>query len=210
VGGLLDLASRVLEQLGYAGLALLMALETIFPPIPSEVVLPVAGVLVAQGRMGFLPALLAATLGAVAGALVLYALARRIGERRVRAWVAAHGRWVLLRPNDLDKGQAWFRRHGDSAVVLARLIPGARSLVSIPAGLAGMSLPRFALLTALGSLAWNAALLGAGVALDHAVERIQGASLAVEVGIGLVALALVVRFAWGRLRHPPREQRSEA
>ena len=169
---------------GYAGLAAVMAVETVFPPIPSELVLPLAGFQVAKGTLGFVPALAASTLGAVLGALVLYAIARVGGRRAV---LRLH---PLLRitARDLDRADRWFDRRAVPIVALGRLVPGLRSLVSVPAGLSEMPLPAFVAATAAGALVWNSALLGAGVLLGAHYHRVEG-----YVGpVGTVVLAAVV------------------
>lgn len=193
VGDLLSWVLGLVELLGYPGLAVVVALENVFPPIPSEAVLPLAGFLVGQGRMTFVGAALAATAGSVAGALVLYSLGAVYGEQRVRGLVRRYGCWLGIAERDLDRAQGWFRDHGGSAVFFGRLAPLVRSLVSVPAGVARMPLGAFVLYTALGSGLWNAALIGAGWLFGAnwwLVERYQKA-----FGT-MVAMALVVLAVW--------------
>jgi membrane protein DedA with SNARE-associated domain len=175
---------------GYPALGGLILAENLFPPIPSELILPLAGYYVGQGEMAFALAVLAATLGSVAGALILYAIAR-FGGRRV---VLKYGRVLRIRERELDKGDAWFDRHGAPTVLFGRLIPGARSLVSIPAGLSEMAVLKFTALTTLGSAAWNCALIGAGWALGEHYDQVGGIvgpiSSAVIV-VGVLALAVL-------------------
>lgn len=152
----------IIDALGYVGLALIVALENVFPPIPSELILPLAGFLSAQGRMTFAGAVVASTVGSVVGALALYALGAWLGERRVRALVRDHGRWLMISEEDLDKAEDWFNRHGRTAVLIGRLVPLVRSLISIPAGVAGMPLGAFIAYTTLGSGIWNVLLIGGG------------------------------------------------
>jgi membrane protein DedA with SNARE-associated domain len=173
LGDALGWVTGLIEAFGYPGLAVVLALESVFPPIPSEAVLPLAGFLVGQGRMGFVGAVIAATVGAVVGALILYWLGAALGERRVRALVERHGRWLFLSTEDLDRAQDWFDRHGGAAVFIGRLAPLVRSLVSVPAGVARMPLPAFVAYTALGSALWNTVLIGAGWALGESWGVVQ-------------------------------------
>lgn len=185
----------VIDALGYAGLAGLMLLECVFPPVPSEAILPFVGFAVGEGRMSFPLAIAAATAGSLAGNLILYAAARRGGVAMLRR----HGERVGATPERLERLERWFDRWGAATVLGCRAIPFVRSTVSLPAGLARYSLPRFLLLTTIGSAAWNAALIGLGWALDdqwHAVEdRMSGASYAVValLAAGAVVMALVSR-----------------
>ncbi len=151
-------------------MGLLTLLETVFPPIPSEVVLPLAGFLSEQEQMS-LPAVLAAsTAGSVAGALVLYWLGWHLGEERATRLLA---RLPLLNHDDIDRAAGWFRRHGRRAVFVGRLVPGVRSLISLPAGAEHMPMLRFVALTTAGSALWNGLLLGAGTALGAHWNQVQ-------------------------------------
>lgn len=184
----------VIEALGYLGLALLLIAENLFPPIPSEVVLPLAGFLVGRGDLSLWGALMAATFGSVAGALILYGMGRWGG----RPLVLRYGKWLRVDEKGLRTAEGWFRRYGDWVVLFARVVPVARSIVSIPAGTMEMPIIRFTILTTLGSAVWNAILIGAGVVLGanwHAVEGWIGSySNAVLVAVaGAVALFLVLR-----------------
>ena len=184
-----------MRTIGELGVALLVLVETVVPPIPSEVVLPFAGALAADGRFTFVSVLVAATVGSVLGAWVLYEAARRVGEERVTRWLAAV---PLVEREDVERGSAWFRRWGSSAVLVGRLVPGVRSLVSVPAGAQAMPRARFLVLTTIGSTTWNAVLVGAGFALGRrwtVVERWTG-WLDVALVVGLVVL--VARLAYRR------------
>ena len=162
-------ALDVLSALGYLGLALLLVAENLFPPIPSEVVLPLAGFLVGQGELNLWGALVAATTGSLLGAVILYSLGRWGGRRLV----LRYGTWLRVDKESLDRAEGWFRHYGDALVLFARVVPVARSIVSIPAGTAKMPLVRFAVLTAVGSAIWNALLIGAGVFLGANWEIVQ-------------------------------------
>jgi membrane protein DedA with SNARE-associated domain len=165
-----DWIFQVISTLGYLGLALLLVAENLFPPIPSEVVLPLAGFVVGRGDLGFLQALLASTAGSVVGALILYALGRYGG----RGLVLRYGSWLRVSATELERAEGWFRRYGGWVVLGARVVPFARSIVSIPAGTMQMPLIRFTVLTALGSGVWNVLLIGAGVSLGANWTRISG------------------------------------
>jgi len=181
-----EVVRSIITGMGYGGLAILVAVENLFPPIPSEVILPLAGFYVGRGDFSFLPALLSSTAGSVAGALVLYELARRGGRRGI---LRAH-KVLRVDEDDLQRLDEGFRRHGVLWVAGARLVPGLRSAVSVPAGLSRMPLLTFTLLTALGSAAWNAALIGAGFALGSQYE-VVGDYLGPVGGIVLAVAAVV-------------------
>lgn len=190
----------VIEALGYPGLTILVALESVFPPIPSEIILPLAGFLTGQGRFSFLLVLIATTLGSLAGALALYGIGAAIGPRRTRRFVERFGPLALLTPDDLTRAETWFDRYGPIAVFTGRLVPIVRSLVSIPAGYRRMPLGRFVLLTAVGSALWNGVLVGLGWIFGenwHVVEEYVGW---LQYAVIAAALILVARFVWTRLR----------
>jgi len=195
-----DLAHDALVGAGYAGLIAIMIVENLFPPIPSEIVLPLAGYEVARGELTYAGTVAAATLGSLVGALLLYALGRWGGRPAIARW----GRLLRIGPDELARAESWFGRWGDWVVLGARLVPGARSVVSIPAGTMQMPVWRFAALTTLGSLAWNAVLIGAGWALGDNWDAISGwiggASKVVLVAaaVGVAGLLLARRVRRGR------------
>ncbi len=185
---------------GGVALALVMLAENVFPPIPSEAVLPFAGFLVEQGELTFAVALSAATLGSTVGAVVLYTAGRWGG----RALLLRHGHLFRLSRRDLDRADDWFDRHGPKVVFVARMVPLFRSVVSVPAGTSEMPLGRFVVLTAAGSALWNAVLLGLGVAFGERYAAVGDAVgrgstvLVVVLGVGLLAAA----GWWYRSRGP--------
>ena len=169
-GGLTGWVASVIESLGEVGVGLLVALENLIPPSPSEIVLSLAGFLAGQGRVNLVLVLIAATAGSVLGALALYWLGYTLGEERLRRWL---DRIPLVDANDLNKADRWFERHERSAVLVGRCAPVVRSLVSIPAGANRMPLGQFLLFTAIGSGVWNSLFIGAGYLLGERWQDVQ-------------------------------------
>jgi membrane protein DedA with SNARE-associated domain len=199
---LTDWVTGVIDRLGYVGVALLVALENLFPPIPSEIVLPFAGFVVSDGNATLLGMIVAATVGSVAGALVLYGIAAAIGPDRLRAFVVAYGRWFRLTTGDLDRAEAWFDRRAVVAVLIGRCVPLIRSLVSIPAGFRRMPITVFLLYTTIGSLIWNTALIGAGYLLREQWDEVAPIMDWFQYVV-LAAIAVAVAwFVWTRFIRP--------
>lgn len=169
-GGLTGWIAGVIDALGVLGVGLLVALENLIPPIPSEIVLAMAGYLAAEGQENVVLVGLAATAGSVVGALALYWLGRALGEDRLKRWL---DRIPLVEFDDLERADRWFARYGGWAVLLGRMVPVVRSLVSIPAGADRMPLHRFLVLTTLGSGFWNSIFVGLGYTLGSRWERID-------------------------------------
>jgi membrane protein DedA with SNARE-associated domain len=183
----------LIEAFGAPGVALLMALENLFPPIPSELILPFAGFLVGRGELGFLTALIASTAGSLSGALILYALGRWGG----RNLILRYGRFLRVKEADLDRAEGWFDKYDEWVVLFGRMVPGVRSVVSIPAGMLRTPFLQFVLLTTAGSAAWNALLLGAGWYLGENWQQIEGIVGSVShFVLVLVAIALVSAAIW--------------
>lgn len=155
-----------LSSSGYFGVFLLMALENVFPPIPSEMIMPFAGFVVASGELGLTGVLLAGTAGSVIGTLPWFYAGKMYGHDRLRRLAARRGQWLTVTPDELDQSLASFQKHGHKAVLLGRLLPAIRTLISIPAGIAEMGLLPFLALSTAGSLVWCGALTGAGFALE--------------------------------------------
>ena len=183
--------TNVIARLGYSGVATLTLLENLFPPIPSEVVIPLAGFVAASGGLRLDLVIAAGSAGSLAGAIVWYEVGRRIGERRLRAWVGRHGKWLTLSAADVDRSQAWFTRHGGAAVLLGRLIPGVRTFVSLPAGFSAMPRWRFFVYSTVGTVLWTAALAYAGVVLE-ASFTVVGDYLNVATNLLWMALAIML------------------
>ncbi|MBB5808066.1 membrane protein DedA with SNARE-associated domain [Saccharothrix ecbatanensis] len=178
----------LMETLGAPGAGIAIALENLFPPLPSELFLPLAGFTASQGKMSLIAAIIWTTVGSVAGALALYYLGALLGRDRIRAIAQ---RMPLMKLSDVDKTEEWFARHGKATVFFGRMVPIFRSLISIPAGVERMALPAFVLLTTAGSLIWNTALILAGYVLGanyHVVEQYMG--IVGKVVLGLVVLAV--------------------
>lgn len=192
----------LVETLGYVGVAFLVALENVFPPIPSEVVLPLAGFVAGRGDASLVGMIVAATIGSVVGAWALYGIAAAIGERRLRAFIARYGKWFGLKEADLVRAEEWFDRRSTMAVLAGRCVPLIRSIVSIPAGFRRMPLLRFTLLTAVGSLVWNTALMVAGAILGDRWERVGDAVGLLQAVVVIVVIALVAWFVWKRFLQP--------
>ena len=193
---------EAIRQGGLLGIFVLMALENVFPPMPSEVIMGFSGVLVARGQMEFWPVLLIGTLGTVAGNAFWYWLGIRWTEPQVRRFVEKRGRWLTIGWEDFEKAQRVFRRHGDWIVFTMRCSPFLRTLISLPAGLARMTPWRFALFTFLGSLLWNGALLYGGRALAGLLTEYE--AVATWVVGGLIALGLAL-YIYRVVTWQPRE-----
>jgi membrane protein DedA with SNARE-associated domain len=191
---LLDWVVTVMRTAGAPGVGLMTALETVFPPMPSELVLPLAGYTASQGHYDVASAIAWATAGSLVGALALYGLGAAWGADRL---CAVADRVPLLRAHDVERAIGWFGRHGRSAIFFGRLVPGVRSFISIPAGVDRMPLLRFSVYTTAGSLVWNAALILAGYELGaqwHRVEKYVGdVSNAVYAALGVALLCFIVR-----------------
>ena len=186
----------VIEQLGYLGVALLVVLENVFPPIPSEIVLPFAGFVAQQGSDSVVLMILAATVGSVIGALIMYWIAAVIGDERLHAFTRRFGKWVQIREADLTRAEEWFDRHAMSAVLVGRCVPLIRSVVSIPAGFRRMKLVPYIAYTFLGSLVWNIALVGAGAVLGENWERVEPVVATFQWIVIVVILAGLARVAY--------------
>ena len=193
-----DWVVRLIEQSGYLGVAFLMFLETIFPPIPSEVIMPVAGVAAAQGKLNFTLSVAAGTAGAMLGNIVWYLAARALGHDRLRPIVRRHGKWLTLDWKDVERAHRWFDAHGITFVLLGRLIPTVRSLVSIPAGLLDMRFRKFLIASTIGTALWTAILAGAGYKLQENFEDI-GKVIGPLSNVVLITLVLV--YVWRLATH---------
>ncbi|MEW9855509.1 DedA family protein [Novosphingobium sp. M1R2S20] len=193
---------RLIEGGGYWGVAFLMALENIFPPIPSELIMGIGGIAVARGTMTLVPLLIAGTVGATLGNYALFLLADRLGYERLKPFVDRWGRWLTMDWNEVERASHFFRKHGGAVVFFMRFVPMFRTVVSIPAGLSHMSHMRFLLYTAAGAAIWNLVLVQsgrwAGMAFSEAEKYLGWATIAV------VAATLVYYF-WRVFTWKPTE-----
>ena len=213
LGDLANWVQDVINQFGYFGVALLVVIENVFPPIPSEIVLPFAGFVAqqsasavnatadaAQSDTTVVGMMIAATVGSVVGALILYFVSAAIGPERLRGFVERFGKWFGVKSSDLVRAEEWFDRRSVVAVLVGRCVPLIRSIVSIPAGFRRMKLTSFVVLTAIGSAVWNIALIGAGALLGDQWERV-GEYVGVFQWLVIAAvLVLLVRFVVSRLK----------
>ncbi|GAA0618998.1 DedA family protein [Kribbella sandramycini] len=204
-GGVAGWAIELMEKLGAPGAGLAVALENLFPPLPSEVILPLAGFAASRGDLGLVAAILFTTLGSVVGALALYGVGAVLGRERTRAIAA---KLPLVKVEDIDKAEDWFNRHGPKAVLIGRVVPIVRSMISVPAGVERMSIPLFLLLTTFGSAVWNSLLIVAGYQLGerwHVVESSVGVFQYVVLGGAVLAVTwfIVVKL---RAKRSPSEK----
>ena len=193
--GLIGWIADVIAMLGSVGVGLLTLAEVFFPPVPSELVLPMAGFLAGQGRLSLLGAVVAATIGSTLGALGLYLLAAAWGNDRVRDLLE---RIPLMEPGDLDRAEQWFDRHDRSSVLIGRLVPGVRSLISLPAGFRRMPLGTFVILTTLGSALWNTLLVTGGYLLGNRWRSVGQYSDWLNYAVIALLVGAVVKFVWSR------------
>ncbi|MBI0538449.1 DedA family protein [Roseomonas sp. KE2513] len=183
----------LVERGGYLGITLLMLAENLFPPIPSELIMPLAGFSAAQGKLNVMLVILSGTIGSVLGALAWYYVGRWLGPDRLRRFAARHGRWLTLSPSEVDRARAAFTRWGAPAVFAGRLVPAVRTLISVPAGIAAMGLGRFLAWTTLGTALWTAFLAGLGYLLQ---EQYQAVAAWVNPISNLIVGALVLLYLY--------------
>lgn len=194
---------------GYFGVFVLMLAENIVPPVPSELIMPLAGFTAARGELSLALVILAGTAGSIAGAVFWYYIGKRLGLARVKSLAARHGRWLTLSPDDVDHASGWFARHGGRAVFFGHLVPTVRTLISVPAGIANMPLPSFLVWSTLGTSLWTALLAGAGYLLQSQYELVADylnpVSTAVLVLIIVWYLYRVATFQSGERETAPRD-----
>ncbi len=182
--------NNLVGSLGYWGIGLLMFLENIFPPIPSELIMPLAGFAVSQGKMNFGLAVLAGTVGTMAGTYAWYYLGQLVNYHRLQAWADRYGKWIQVSAKDIDRVNDWFNKYGVKAVLLGRMVPGIRTLISLPAGMNQMSLATFTIYSIIGTLLWTLALTTAGFSLGDNYAKIEDCLAPVSklVLFGLIGL----------------------
>ncbi len=183
---MLESIINTINSLGYVGIALLMALENVIPPIPSELIMPLAGFTVTQGKMNFVFVIIAGTIGSVLGATPWYFLGKYWGLKRTKKIADRYGKWLTLSGKDVDKAKIWFDRRGYIATAIGRLVPGIRTYISLPAGISKMPLFPFLTYSALGTIFWVSLLTGGGYIFGANYER---------VGMYLKPISTLVLFA---------------
>jgi membrane protein DedA with SNARE-associated domain len=193
-----DWVVRLIDQSGYLGVGFLMFLETVFPPIPSEVIMPVAGMAAARGQMGFAGVVASGTAGAMLGNIFWYLAARALGVERLRPFIARHGRWLTVNWKDVERADRWFVAHGIAFVFFGRLVPTIRSLVSVPAGLLHMRFKTFFIASTIGTGVWSAVLAGAGYQLH---QNVAGIADSIGPISNAVLVVLAVAYGWRLLTH---------
>ena len=204
-----DWVVRLIEQSGYLGVAFLMFLETIFPPIPSEVIMPIAGMAAAKGKLGFVPVVASGTAGAMLGNTVWYLAARALGVHRLRPLITRYGRWLTVTWPEVERAERWFARHGTFFVFFGRLLPTIRSLVSVPAGLLRMRFKSFFFASLLGTAGWTTILAAAGYRLQENVTAVEGMVGPVSNAVLVVLAAGYVWRLWTHRHQGEREERSD-
>ena len=193
-----DWIVRLIEQSGYLGVGFLMFLETIFPPIPSEVIMPIAGMAAAKGELGFVPVVASGTAGAMLGNTVWYLAARALGVHRLKPLIIRYGRWLTISWPEVARAERWFALHGISFVFFGRLLPTVRSLVSVPAGLLRMRFRSFFFASLLGTASWTAILAAAGYKLQNDVAEVQQMVGPIS---NAVLVVLAVGYVWRLWTH---------
>jgi membrane protein DedA with SNARE-associated domain len=196
---MVDAISHAIAQLGYIGIFLIMFIETIFPPIPSELVLPFAGYAAFRGELSVAGVVIAGTMGSLTGAACFYILGRSLKEHKLQALIARYGKWFGLKERDVAKSQRWFEKHGLVAVFFARLLPGMRSLISVPAGLHRIKPLPFFLLSLLGSAAWTLILVLGGYLLGDQYYLIADQVKPLSYIVLGLLVSGIVYFLWRRL-----------
>lgn len=195
---MLDWIEELIRNMGYIGLAFLMFADTIFPPFPSETIMPLAGFLSMQDAqsMNFIGAVAAGTFGSVLAAVVLYYLGRVLGIDRLKRWSRRYGKWLLLDEHEIERGFAWFEQHGKAAVFFTRMIPGLRSLISIPAGASGMGLGVYLLYTIPGTAIWVAALAFVGRTLSENYDNVTNVIRWATYATVLILIVIIAWWVW--------------
>lgn len=203
-----DWITGFVEHTGYVGIALLMFIENVFPPIPSELIMPLAGYSAARGDLHLAFVILAGAIGSVAGATVWYYAGRWLGQNRLKRIAGQYGRWLTLKPREIDKSTEWFDRHSGKSVFFGRLVPAVRTLISVPAGIAEMSLGRFLAYSGAGSVVWSGFLSCAGFLLEGQYERASAwLNPASNIIIGLLVVFYLYRVVTFRPAGKSRAER---
>lgn len=202
---MVEFLTRFIGEYGYLAVALLMAAENLFPPMPSELIMPFAGFVAARGELDPAGVIAAGTFGSLLGALPWFYAGRALGHERLAQLAALHGRWLTVTPAGLEQAQLRFRRHGALALVVGRLLPGVRTLIAVPAGVAGLGLGRFLFWSLLGSVLWCFLLTAAAYLLEQQYERIADwLEPASRTVLAVLVTLYLVRVARGSGLERPR------
>jgi membrane protein DedA with SNARE-associated domain len=211
---IVEIVQQVIQAGGYPGIALVMFLENVFPPIPSEVIMPFGGFLAAKGDFNFFLVWIAGTIGSVAGAVVLYYIGLFAGDVVIRRFLRRYGRWIGISEGDYDRSLGFFRKYGEWIVLFGRVIPLVRSLVSIPAGAERMPVAKFMIYTIIGSAVWSGALALAGYLLgdrwEEIIEFIEQYQDIVVVGLILLVVLFVAFIVYRRFTMKPEVDESHS
>lgn len=185
------------EAHGYLGIAALMLLENVFPPIPSELIMPLAGFTAARGHLHVAGVVAAGTVGSLLGTLPWYFAGRALGAERLKRWAGRHGRWLTVAPDDIDRALRWFDRRGPAVVAIGRLVPAVRSVISAPAGVAHMSLPKFLMWSTAGSLVWVIAMTTLGWLLQSHYTKV---GTWIDPVAKMIVVAALAAYLWRVIR----------
>lgn len=190
----------IMDKLGLMGVALMMFLENVFPPIPSELIMPMAGFASAMGDMNLIAVIIAGTLGSVLGALPLYYLGTIFDEKRLYRLAEKYGKYFLIKPSDVTDAQVWFNKYGKAVIFFGRMIPAIRSLISIPAGMNRMPMLPFLVLTTLGSAIWTTLLAYAGYVLGANYEQVAEFISPISKVVVVIVLLIGALIAFFRIK----------
>ena len=199
-----ELVVDIIDRLGLLGIALMMMLENIIPPLPSEAVMGSAALAIEQGRMQFWPVMVAGTLGTLAGNYFWFYVGHRLGYERLEPFIARHGRWLTVEWEDVEQASAFFRKHGHWLVLFLRTTPVMRTLISLPAGLSHMPVMRFVIFTAIGAAVWNALLIGG---TRWIVRNFPGAEKWIAIAIIAIVVLAILGYIYRFVTWKPRAER---
>ncbi|XWK89689.1 MAG: DedA family protein [Phormidium sp.] len=193
---------QIMTSLNYVGIGLLMFLENLFPPIPSELIMPLAGFTISQEKMEFFPAIFAGVLGTMLGALPWYYVGKLVGEENIKRLADKYGKWISISRKDIEKADQWFHRHGEKAVFFGRLVPGVRTLISLPAGISNMNLIPFLIYSTIGTTIWVGFLTFAGYKLGQNYELVDEYLAPVsKIVAAILVVALIIWIVRKRTRN---------
>jgi len=189
------------EWFGYIAIFLAMFLENLFPPIPSELIMPLGGFYIFQGQLNFFPVIFAGLFGTLLGALPWYGIGRFMNEKKLKNWLTKYGKWIGINPKDFDRSRVWFNKHGNALIFWGRLVPGIRTLISVPAGIELMPITPFLIWTTAGSFIWVLLLTTAGIILGESYSMVEIWIEPVSKIIKLILLLIfIVIFSWVIIR----------